>query len=204
MAKKKSRDRATKLAYPWWVTGIERLVVPVLPEDLGKDRLGCVYDLELKSGGRKIGSSSRPGTRIRELVSTFRNYANDSVVFIRLSLPVVGHYAVERAVHESIKSKRLCGEIFKASDSVVERALVEAMSSGPPQITVSPLSPSLRRRCGRPSKPWFRAQTKTWVTKINGRQHTLGQDEAEAHIEFERLMGWCAQDRMPSTSPTTA
>ncbi|MBX3678530.1 MAG: hypothetical protein KF853_16060 [Rhodocyclaceae bacterium] len=40
----------------------------------------------------------------------------------------------------------------------------------------------------RQPRPWLRKQTGTWYVCIDGEQHSLGKDKAEAHDEFHRLM----------------
>ena len=40
----------------------------------------------------------------------------------------------------------------------------------------------------RPSKPFFRKQTKSWYCSINGRQISLGKDREAAHKKFHALM----------------
>ena len=40
----------------------------------------------------------------------------------------------------------------------------------------------------RPSKPFFRKQTKSWYCSINGRQISLGKDRDAAHKKFHSLM----------------
>ena len=40
----------------------------------------------------------------------------------------------------------------------------------------------------RPSKPFFRKQTKSWYCSINGRQISLGKDREAAHKKFHTLM----------------
>ena len=40
----------------------------------------------------------------------------------------------------------------------------------------------------RPSKPFFRKQTKSWYCSINGRQISLGKDRDAAHKKFHALM----------------
>lgn len=39
----------------------------------------------------------------------------------------------------------------------------------------------------RPSKPWWRASSRTWVVKLNGQLHTLGKDKATATRRFHEL-----------------
>ena len=40
----------------------------------------------------------------------------------------------------------------------------------------------------RPSKPFFRKQTKSWYCSINGRQISLGKDREAAHKKFHTLL----------------
>ena len=40
----------------------------------------------------------------------------------------------------------------------------------------------------RPSKPFFRKQTKSWYCSINGRQISLGKDREAAHKKFRAVM----------------
>ena len=40
----------------------------------------------------------------------------------------------------------------------------------------------------RPSKPFFRKQTKSWYCSINGHQISLGKDHDAAHKQFHALM----------------
>ena len=37
-------------------------------------------------------------------------------------------------------------------------------------------------------KPWFRQQTQSWYVKINGVQHSLGNDKKAADKQYHRLM----------------
>ncbi len=40
----------------------------------------------------------------------------------------------------------------------------------------------------RTPKPWFRKQNQTWYIQIDGKQHRLGKDRAEAFAKFHQLM----------------
>lgn len=72
----------------------------------------------------------------------------------------------------------------------------------------------------RPSKPFFRKQTKSWYCSIDGRQISLGKDKQAAHSKFHELMAnrelvigetttlyelsqvyldWCETNRKPGT-----
>ncbi|MDB5338931.1 MAG: site-specific tyrosine recombinase XerC [Planctomycetaceae bacterium] len=53
---------------------------------------------------------------------------------------------------------------------------------------------------GRPNKPWYRASRNEWYVKIDGVQHRLGPDKAEAERAFHLLM---AGEEHPAPEPTT-
>jgi hypothetical protein len=57
----------------------------------------------------------------------------------------------------------------------------------------------------RPAKPWFRASRNAWYVEINGHQHNLGSDEAEATRRFHEILARPAERESPPTPvPTVA
>jgi hypothetical protein len=176
-----------KLTYPWWIMGPTKEVLRLLPTRLDGYGLGCVYDLELKSGRHKIGSTRTPDIRIREQIRTFSNYAQDPVRAIGLAMPTTDYVAIEKSVHANLDRRKLNGGVFRASRKAVWDAMLMAFA----RVSMKPGKPSstdTTRRSGRKPRPWYRTSRRRWFVSLKGRQYDLGADPGDAFIAFAGLM----------------
>jgi len=98
---------------------------------------GVVYILELDNGLVKIGCSTQPAKRIRDLEKTIRVLGNLKIIRIVVSNECTNYYEVESQLHKNFENSRVEGEWFKVDIYNVIEALGEiVLLSYNPKVTI--------------------------------------------------------------------
>jgi T5orf172 domain len=177
------------LSYPWWAVGKPEETILALPDIVGVPGLGCFYAVGLESGAYKIGSTSAPRKRIRDLVGVFKNYAINPVASVAVSFPTPDYADIEKSIHSKLSETRLSGELFSASWDAIQGASMAAFcgSSVHPR-PIDGINGKLKRG-GRQPKPWIRSgYNYAWYVTVGGRKTFLGRDKEKAYEEYRKIM----------------
>lgn len=76
-------------------------------------QLGVVYAISLSNGMVKIGQTTRPDARIKELVRSYNAFT--CVLRVMVSTECTNYIDIEQKLHEAFKDKQVDGELFETS-----------------------------------------------------------------------------------------
>ncbi len=97
-------------------------LISALPDQL-EEGFGSVYVIEFSDDVAKIGSSSKPTQRIKNLRSSFRIYGDRKISRVAVSQFHIDYHETERELHRLFSDYRQEGELFNVSIDQVEEAL---------------------------------------------------------------------------------
>ncbi len=97
-------------------------LISALPDQL-EDGFGSVYVIEFSDDVAKIGSSSKPTQRIKNLRSSFRIYGDRKINRVAVSQFHIDYHETERVLHRLFSDYRQEGELFNVSIEQVEEVL---------------------------------------------------------------------------------